>query len=473
MPLIPFEVISGQDIEAIHQATLRVLSEVGVILEHEPTRKMLTSAGAVVKGKQVCFPEKLVEDILSRSGGVVTTSGRNGETVTLGDGTLHWHNVGGAAKIYDPKTGKTSFATVEDVQKSTRLLDALEHATTVTPFFTPTDVPGELMSLFMYRHSIPNTTKPLQGPGVQVAAEVKYAALMAEVIGKVDEVLTMSVSPVSPLTFPDDLVASMVEIAKLGIPFGPLPCPTAGTTAPLSLAGALTQQNAEVLASIIIVKLVRPDIPVIYCGRLAMMEPRTGISVWGGVELGIASAATVQLGHRYNMPVNVYGLSTNAHVYDVQNGYERALNALLPALAGADELSGIGEMEAGVMGSYTQMVIDNEIIGSVNRAVKGFEVTPDSLAVDLIKNAMEGSRNFIGAKHTINYMRAGEIFYAKLGDRNNFEIWDQGGREGMAERAQAEAERLLETHQVPPLSADQENELDKIMQAAEKELVKQ
>jgi trimethylamine--corrinoid protein Co-methyltransferase len=342
----------------------------------------------------------------------------------------------------------------------------------VTPFFTPTDVPGELMSLSMYRHSIPNTTKPLQGPGVQVAAEVKYAALMAEVIGKVDEVLTMSVSPVSPLTFPDDLVESIVEIAKLGIPFGPLPCPTAGTTAPLSLAGALTQQNAEVLASIIIVKLVRPDVPVIYCGRLAMMEPRTGISVWGGVELGIASVATVQLGHRYNMPVNVYGLSTNAHVYDVQNGYERAMNALLPALAGADELSGIGEMEAGVMGSYTQMVIDNEIIGSVNRAVKGFEVTPDSLAVDVIKNAMEGSRNFIGAKHTINYMRAGEIFYAKLGDRNNFEVWDQGGREGMAERAQAEAERLLTTHQVPPLSADQEKELDKIMQAAADELVK-
>jgi trimethylamine--corrinoid protein Co-methyltransferase len=111
-----------------------------------------------------------------------------------------------------------------------------------------------------------------------------------------------------------------------------------------------------VLASIVLAQIVHPGLPIIYCGRLAMMEPRTGLSVWGGVELGLASAATVQVGHRYGLPVNVYGLSTNAHSLDIQNGFERSLNAAIPALAGADELSGIGEMEAGVMGSYAQMV---------------------------------------------------------------------------------------------------------------------
>jgi trimethylamine--corrinoid protein Co-methyltransferase len=464
-------ILSSSDVDSIHQATLRVLSEVGIILQHQPTLQMLAEAGAKVEDGRVYLPTELVEDVLSRSGGEVNTRGRSGETVTLGDGKTHWHNVGGASNVYDPKTGKRRLATVKDVQESTRLLDGLENATTITPFFTPVDVPGELMSLAMYRHAIPNTTKPLQGPGVQVAAEVKYAAWMAEVIGKVDEVLTMSVSPVSPLTFPDDMVESMVEIARLGIPFGPLPCPTAGTTAPLSLAGALTQQNAEVLASIVLVKLVTPELPVIYCGRLAMMEPRTGVSVWGGVELGIASAAAVQIGHRYNMPVNVYGLSTNAHDFDIQNGHERAMNALLPALAGADELSGIGEMEAGVMGSFAQMVIDNEIIGSIKRAVKGFEVTQDSLAVEVIKSAMDGAKSFVGAKHTINYLRAGEIFYSRLGDRNTFEVWDRHGREGMAKRAQAEAERILAQHEVPPLSDAQERELERIFEAAKQELV--
>jgi len=83
--------------------------------------------------------------------------------------------------------------------------------------------------------------------------------------------------------------------------------PHAGTTAPFSIAGAIAQQNAEVLAALVLAQLVHPGIPMIYCGRLAMMEPRTGLSVWGGVEMGMASAGTVQIGHHYKLPVNVYG----------------------------------------------------------------------------------------------------------------------------------------------------------------------
>ena len=179
------------------------------------------------------------------------------------------------------------------------------------------------------------------------------------------------------LSFPNDSAAAIIEIARNGIPFAPLPCPTAGTTAPFSIAGAVTQQNAEILAAIVLAQLVHPGLPIIYCGRLAMMEPRTGISVWGGVELGLASAATVQIGHRYGLPVNVYGFSTNSHTLDIQNGFERSLNAMIPALAGADELSGIGEMEAGVMGSFAQIVCDNEIAASVRRVIKGFEVNDE------------------------------------------------------------------------------------------------
>ena len=100
---------------------------------------------------------------------------------------------------------------------------------------------------------------------------------------------------------------------------------------------------------------------------------RTALSVWGGVELGLASAATGQLAHRYHLPVNVYGFSTNSMQLNLQNGYERGIKMpLLPALAGADELSGIGEMQAGVAGSYAQMVIDDEIAGSIRRACRGF-----------------------------------------------------------------------------------------------------
>jgi len=238
----------------------------------------------------------------------------------------------------------------------------------------------------------------------------------------------------------------------------------------MSLAGSLAQQNAEVLASVVLAQLVRPGLPIIYCGRLAMMEPRTGISVWGGVELGLASTGTVQISHRYGLPVNVYGLSTNSHVLDLQNGYERALNAIIPALAGADELSGIGEMEAGVMGSYAQMVCDNEIALSIGRVRRGFVADEEALAVEVIATVMNGPRNFLGQRHTVRYLRAGEILHTHLSERRTWEEWDRTGRDNIAERAQAEAERLLAEHQVPPLTEEQERELEKIMQEAAKEL---
>ena len=469
--MVRLTVLTDEEVEAIHQATLRILSEVGIVLTQPEACEVLAGAGAMVRDDRVLLPPDVVERVVAQCPRVVNVRGRSGDTVTLGDGNLHWHNLGGARDVYDPRTGQRRPATAQDVRDSARLLDALDGVTTITPFFTPQDVPGPLMSLAMYRHTLPHTTKPVQGPGAQTAAEVRYVARMAAVVGPPAEVLTLGISPISPLTFPDDVVEAMMETARLGVPLGPLPCPSAGATAPMSLAGSLAQQNAEVLASVVLAQLVHPGLPIVYCGRLAMMEPRTGVSVWGGVELGLASAATVQLGHRYGLPVNVYGLSTNAHTLDLQSGYERALNAAIPALAGADELSGIGEMAAGVASSYAQMVCDNEIAASVRRLRRGFAADQDALAVEVIAAVMDGSRNFLDQRHTVRYLRAGEVFYTHLAERRAWEEWGQAGREGMAERAQAEAERLLAEHEVPPLTEDQGRELAEIMQEVERELV--
>jgi len=470
--VIRFSVLDENEVDAIHQASLRILGETGVMLTETKSRDLLAGAGAEVQEMRVLLPPELVEHCITLAGKKATIRGRGGAAKTIGDGSLYFHNLGGAPQVYDTTSGTRRLATVQDVCDATRLLDALENCHTITPFFTPTDVPGGVMSLAMYRHALPNTLKPLQGPGVQYAGEARYAVKMAEVVGIPAEVLTLSLSPVSPLTIPDHEAEAIMEIANLGIAFAPLPCPTAGTTAPFSIAGAIAQQNAEVLAALVLAELVRPGLPIIYCGRLAMMEPRTGLSVWGGVEMGMASAGTVQIGHRYGLPVNVYGFSTNAHSLDAQDGFERALNAALPALAGADELSGIGEMEAGVMGSYAQMIADNEFAGSIYRIRKGFATDADALAVEVVAAAMSTTRNFLGQKHTMKYLKSGEVFLTILAERGSWEGWEAGGRVGMVERAQAEAERILREHQVPPLESTQERELDALMLAAEKELVK-
>jgi trimethylamine--corrinoid protein Co-methyltransferase len=465
-----FNFLNPASIESLHHATLRILSGTGISVKHTGARDLLTSHGAHIEKERILLPPDLVEKCIADAGKRISIHGRGGTVKTLGDGKLYFHNLGGARDVIEAGTGGKHVATAQDVRDATRLLDALENCHTITPFFTPCDVPGDLMSLAMYRHTLPHTVKPVQGPGVQYPAEARAVVRMAEIIGKPDEVLTLAVSPVSPLTIPDHEVDAIFEIARLGIAFGPLPCPTAGATAPMSIAGALAQQNAEVLMCLVLAQLVRPGLPIIYCGRLAMMEPRTGVSVWGGVELALASAGTVGLGHRYGFAVNVYGFSTNSHSLDLQSGFERGLNAVVPALAGADELSGIGEMEAGVSGSFAQMVADNEFAASILRTRKGFEVNDDSLAVELFGPVMDGSRNFLSQKHTLKYLKSGEVLLTKMHERGTWESWESGGRLDLARRAQSEAERILREHQVAPLEEAQERELDKILRSAEEEM---
>src|SRR5262245_10838243 len=321
-----------------------------------------------------------------------------------------------------------------------------------------------MMALHMFRHTLSNTTKPVQGPGIQFGHEAKYAVEMAAVVGIPAHELTLSLSPVSPLTMHDVAAQAIMDMANAGVIHSNLPAPTGGATSPMTITGSIVQQSAESLAPLVLAQLINPGCGVIYCGRLGMLEPRTGL-IWGGVELGISSAATVQLGHYYGFSVNVYGFSTNAHTLDAQNAFERGLNASLPALAGADELSGIGEMEAGVMGSFAQMVLDNELAKSVHRQLAGLSADAEHLAVEVINTVMDTNRNYLASKHTLKHLRAGEMALTKLAERNSWDTWEEKmGRKQMADYATDEAERILREHVVPPLEPQQEAELDKILE---------
>ena len=462
----PLKFLSNEDVQAMHEATLKILHEVGVIWTHKPSLEILLDAGCTMNSNRVCFPPDLVMACIAKANKRPVIRGRNGQVNELGNGKLYFHNLGGARDVFDARTGTHHTATTEDSVNAIRLLDALPNCNTVTPFFTPPDVSNELMALHMYRHALSNTTKPVQGPGIQFGHEVKYAVEMAAVVGTPASELTLSLSPVSPLTMHDIAAEAIVEMAKAGIVHANLPCPTGGATSPMTITGSIVQQSAESLAPLVLAQIINPGCGFVYCGRLGMLEPRTGL-IWSGVELGLSSAATVQLGHYYGFAVNVYGFSTNAHTLDAQNAFERGLNATIPGLAGADELSGIGEMEAGVMGSFAQMVLDNELAGSVHRLRAGLSADAEHLAVEIIGNVMNGTRNFLGQKHTMKFLRGGELALTKLAERNSWDTWEEKlERKGMADHALDEAERILREHTIPPLEPQQEKELDKILAAA-------
>jgi trimethylamine--corrinoid protein Co-methyltransferase len=396
--------------------------------------------------------------------------------IVLGDGACHAHNVGGVPNILEESDSRHAeqqrrAAIRADNVKTARLLDALPNVSSVTPFFTPQDVPAASMALWMYYDTIANTTKPVHGPGVQTAQEVKAVAEMARIACPAGT-LSVAISPISPLFLPDDVAGAILETARLRLPFGPLPCPIMGATAPMSMAGALAQQNAEVLASIVLAQLARPGLAIFYCGRLSAMHPRTGLSVWGNPEIGLISAATVEIAHSYGLPVNVYGFCTDAHTSDMQSGYERAINALVPALAGADEISGVGEVWGGVVSSLAQMVADDEILDSVKRMLRGFEVDRETLAVEVVAKVMDGARNFMGQRHTAQYMRRGEVMQTRLAGRGGWADWEASGRRGLMERASERAAELLASHEVPPLTQEQQVEMEKVIHRAEQAIAR-
>jgi trimethylamine--corrinoid protein Co-methyltransferase len=450
-----WKVLSDSEIEAMHQATLRILNETGISLTEPNSRKLFASAGARLDEKRVYIPPSLVEQCVAAAGKKLTLRGRGGNTITLGDGSLHFHCSGGAPNVFDftKKTRRPAIA--QDVRDMARLTDALDSYNTIIPTVCATEMPGEMMAITMFRNILSHTTKPLKAPGVNTGSEM----------------LSGPISPVSPLILPDNEANAIIEAAKAGVAVDPLPCPIAGTTAPLSIAGAIVQQNAEILVCLVLAELVKPGLSIVYHGRLSMMDPHTGLAVFGGIETGIMSAGTVQMGHYYGLPVNVFGLISNAHDLDVQNGFEVASVACLPALAGADELTGLGMCDSGLMSSLTKLVLDNEFAALVVRARRAFTAEVDSIAMDVINTVANGSHNFLSQKHTLKYIRNGELKVTRFADHGSWETWLANDRKGMAEHAQAETERLLKDHKVTPLDPTQEKELDAIMVAAGKELV--
>jgi trimethylamine--corrinoid protein Co-methyltransferase len=463
-------------LDQIENTALRLLEQVGIWLEHDEAPAMLRGLGCRITGHRVHIPEDVVAWALEN-----VTPHRDFYNVDgsyafgLDRQRFRFHNSGGLPFTYDLETRQRRRATRQDIADMSRLLDALPNVDVVIPMYGAQDVPGELLAIASTHVMLRHMRKPFSASAIDRPEDVPYVVEMAAACcGGIEAFLAhptmyLSVSPVSPLTFPLAITETIIAVARSGAPLNPLPAPSLGATGPITMAGALAQQHAEILASLVIAAAARPGIPVTYCSRISPIDLRSAVSSWGGPEVGITGACAGQLARRMGLPCDAYGFATSARTMDAQSAYERLVNAMLPTLGGVDILSGVGSVDSLLVGALDVAVIDNELIGLLKHIARGCQVSEETLAFDVMQEVITRDGVFLGERHTVEQIRKGAIWLPAIGDRASSP--DSIG-EGVIARARARAREILSTHQVDPLPHDVTEHLDEIMEKARRELVR-
>ncbi|MBU1879495.1 MAG: trimethylamine methyltransferase family protein, partial [Chloroflexi bacterium] len=238
-----------------------------------------------------------------------------------------------------------------------------------------------------------------------------------------------------------------------------------GATAPVTLAGLLAQQTADVISGITIIQLANPGNPVWYgtCG--SVMDMRVGRIAIGAIEMGLINVASAQIAHFYDIPCRGTASATDSKLLDIQAGYEKATVLTMAALGGVNKIFYPGTMEGALTISEESLVIDDEIIGGLYRVLEGVDVNAATLALDVIDQVGPGG-HYLGQRHTMRFLQ-GEHFFPPLGDRQTREKWERAGSQGVADRAHERVEHILAEHQVDPLPANVEAELERIVREVE------
>ncbi len=452
-----YKPLSTDDLRKIHEASLELLTEVGLEVLSDEVLKLFQKAEARVDSEKrlVKIPYGIVQSGLQSTPSEITLYGReekynlycSGENVYMGTG-------GTALNVIDLYTNRKRKALLKDIRNIARLVDALENIHFhVIPTY-PNDLQPEDVDINRFYASILNTSKHVMG-GIFTRNGLRKVLRMAEEIaGSKEELrkrpfvsfIACVMSPLKIDRFYGDL---LVEVAKEGLPIAVPAEPLTSLTSPTTLAGTLTGLHAETLAKIVIAQLVNPGTPIMYACTASSTDPWTMRYVSGSVEMGLINAAAAQLARYLNLPNYTTAGMSDSKVVDAQNGYEKALTSLMVALSGSNFIhDAAGLVEFAMTASYKQYVIDNEINGMVMRVLRGIEVNRDTIALDVFRKVGPGG-NFVSEKHTSKYLRK-EHFIPKISDRRPRSEWEQEGAKDIEEKAIEQAKKILAGHR--PLS---------------------
>ncbi len=454
------EILSKGEVEKIHGATLEVFRKLGVKVWSPDAMKLFKDAGAEVdkKSMMVKLDEELVRDTVSKAPSEFVFFGRDPDyRLNMGGRRVHFSVCGQGVKVED-LDGRVRLATLKDLENMAVIGDSLGNIHHVSMMTSPMDVPPETMHIQAVWGALRNSTKTTDGYNYGARCAQDTLELGAIVRGGMDELIKKPMflgftNPVSPMQLSKELLEGSILYARHNQPVLYAPEALSGGTAPATLAGLLVQQNAEVLAGIMVSQLARAGAPVLYGTVSAALDMKTGAPALGGPEVGLINLATAQLARYYHLPCRGTGGNSDSKLVDVQAGIETGMNLLMAGLAGMNFIyDSAGSIDGSIATSYGKIVIDNEACGMVARVLRGIKVTDETLAVDEIVKAGPAA-SFLGSPFTLRHFRE-EHYIPTLLDRRSRDGWEKAGRVGMEKAGRDRAREILREHLPTPLDKD-------------------
>jgi trimethylamine--corrinoid protein Co-methyltransferase len=453
--------MSVGDVKLIHEHSLDVLENVGIDYKTPRALEVLEDKGCRVDYDRTwtSIPPDLVEWAIRQAPRDVLLPARDSGRDVLLDGSHSHHTTDSqGTQAMDFDTGEIHDSGSEDLKKMLRFADALDKVEIVNVTVSASDIPAHLRTIYHFTQAFSLTSKHIR-TGVLNAGQVPFlvelvkAATGSETFRPIFSAVDCTISP---LMHDGPMTEACIELVKLNVPIMVYPMPLAGGTSPVTLGGTTLMHNIEFLSGLILFQCVNPGAPVIYGTGSSQLDMRTGR--YGGSADGFGTeAALINMARFYDVPANMWGMSTKSKQLDAQYGYESFAGTMLAYLAGADEIYSHGLLGAAQILSLDKMVLDNHIIHQIEAMLGSINLDEAHLQVDLIKQVGVGGE-FLTRKETLQYTRQEYV-----------PMWPPHGVDLM-ELVRAEAREILENHTPLPLTEGAGTRIQEILEEADKAL---
>ena len=464
------EVISADQVESLHQASLTILEDIGIAFLLDEALDLLAKAGASVDrdNQMVRFDRGLVEEAVANAPSEFTLHARNpAHDLQIGGRRINFGTVGSPPNVSDIERGRRP-GNLEDYRDLVRLAQVLNVVHFMGGYpVEPVDVPPATRHLDCLHAFATLSDKVFHAYSLgrqrisdgleitRIARGVDYQTL-----GHEPSLFTV-INSSSPLRIDGPMLEGVIEMARHRQAVVMTPFTLSGAMAPATIAGALALQNAEALAGIAFTQLVNPGTPVVYGGFTSNVDMKSGAPAFGTPEYTQAALAGGQLARRYRIPYRSSNANA-ANVVDAQAAYESQMSLWGAVMGYANMvMHGAGWMEGGLCASFEKMVIDAEMCQMMAEFLRRLVVDEDTLALDAIREVGPGG-HFFGAAHTL--ARYETAFYQPMvSDWSNFESWQESGELTATMRAHRLYRQLLADFEPPPLDPAIRDELDEFV----------